>query len=46
MLLETFYEDWAKTLCTGAYKRILIHYGIKLWTELWTEFLVIELLQI
>ena len=36
MLLETFYKYWTKTLCTGAHKRILIHYG------LWTEFLVCE----
>ena len=34
MLLETFYKDRTKILCTGAHKRILIHYG------LWTEFLV------
>ena len=40
MLLETFYEDLIKTLCTGTHKRIQIHYG------LWTEFLVIEYLRI
>ena len=36
MLLETFYKDRTKTLCTGAHKRILIHYG------LWTVFRVSE----
>ena len=34
MLLETFYKDMSKTLCTEAHKRILIHCG------LWTEFRV------
>ena len=33
MLLETFYKDRTKTLCTGAHKRILIYFG------LWREFL-------
>ena len=32
MLVESFYKDRTKTLCTGAHKRIRIHYG------LWTEF--------
>ena len=27
MLLETFYKDRTKTLCTGPRKRILIHNG-------------------
>ena len=36
MLLETFHKDRTKTLCTGAHKRILIHYG------LWTKFRVSE----
>ena len=40
MLHETFYKDWTKTLCTGVYKRILMHYG------LWREFLAIEFLPI
>ena len=34
MQLETFYKDRTKTLRTGAYKMILMHYG------LWAEFLV------
>ena len=38
--LKLFYEDRTKSLCTGAHKRILMHYG------LWTEFLVIEFLLI
>ena len=28
MLLETFYGDRTKTLCTGAHKRNAIHYGL------------------
>ena len=28
MLLETFYKDRTKTLCTGEHKRILIHEGL------------------
>ena len=36
MLLETFYKDRTKTLCTGAHKRILMHKG------LWTKFLISE----
>ena len=36
MLLETFYKDQSKTLCTGGHKRILIHYGLL------TEFRVSE----
>ena len=36
MLLETFHKDRAKTQCTVAHKRILIHYG------LWTKFRVSE----
>ena len=32
MLLETFYKDRIKTLCTGVHKIILIHYA--LWSEL------------
>ena len=36
MLLETFYKDCIKTLCTGAHKRTQIH------CSLWTKFLVNE----
>ena len=34
IVLETFLEDWTKTLCIGAHKRVLMHYG------LWRQFLV------
>ena len=34
MLLETFTEDWSNSLCTGAYRKILMH----------TEFLHAEFL--
>ena len=37
MLLETFYKDCIKTLCTGAHKRTQIH------CSLWTKFLVNEI---
>ena len=30
MLFVTFHEDWAKTLYTEAYKRILLHYGVRM----------------
>ena len=40
MLIETFYKDRKKILCTGAHKRILIQCGLQ------TEFLVSKLLHI
>ena len=38
MLLETFYKDGTKSVCTLAHKRILIHYGLR------TEFFLSEFL--
>ena len=43
MLLETFYEDRANSVCTGAHKRIEVHYGRNFLTKYFNVFRLLSL---